>query len=241
MSSSNLKRKGGGGGGGDPGWNPPTHLLLHPSQIPHSHYTSSARGSTSSGFTEPYQDYEDYGSEYDDQHSAPHSATNSRRASLNLSQTRCRSRPTTPPVGLGHGRNDSDYEYGIDLGGGLSSSSSSSSLGGLPMISHERLGRGGLRRIDMNRLQSRRRKSVNIWKLLLRIIGGLGLAWVVFGLVRIGASQVRIIYSHWVRPLYLSRPLGSVTDMVVIICAVAWLNGRPDAYPSRTSRPLPRR
>ena len=214
MSSSNLKRKGGGGGGGDPGWNP-THVLLHPSQIPHSHYTSSARGSASSGFTEPYQDYEDYASEYDDQHSAPHSASNSRRASLNLSQTRCRSRPTTPPVGLGHGRSDSDYEYGIDLGGGLSSSSSSSSLGGLPMISHERLGRGGLRRIDVNRLQSRRRKSVNIWKLLLRILGGLGLAWVVFGLVRIGASQVRIIYSHWVRLPCLSRLLtmGSAADI----------------------------
>jgi len=231
MPSSNLKRKG-GGGGGDPGWNP-THVLLHPSQIPHSHYTASARGSTSSGFTEPYQDYEDYASEYDDQHSAPHSAANSRRASLNLSQTRCRSRPTTPPVGLGHGRNDSDYEYGIDLGGGLSSSSSSSSLGGLSMISHERLGRGGLRRIDVNRLQSRRRKSVNIWKLLLRILGGLGLAWVVFGLVRIGASQVRIIYSHWVR-LHSSRPL--TVDAVCV-----WLNGRSDAHPSRTSRSLPRR
>ena len=205
--TSNLKRKGGGGGGGDPSRNP-THVLLHPSQIPHSHYTTSARGSTTSGgFVEPYQDYEDYASDYDDQHSAPHSTTNSRRTSLNLSQTRCRSRPTTPPAGLGHGRNDSDFGYGIDLGGGLSSSSSSSSLGGLPLISHERLGRGGLRRIDMNRLSSRRRKGVNIWKLLLRVLGGLGLAWVVFGLVRIGASQVRIIYSHWVRPPYSPRSL----------------------------------
>lgn len=201
--SSNLKRKGGSSTGGDTGWNP-SHVLLHPSQIPHSHYSTSGRGATtSSGFVEPYQDYEDYGSEYDDQHSAPHSVANSRRASLNLSQTRCRSRPTTPPVGLGHGRGDSDYgnTYGIDLGGGLSSSSSSSSLGGLPMISHERLGRGGLRRLDMNGVPLRRRKGVNIWKLLLRVIGGLGLAWIVYGLVRIGASQVRIIYSHWVRSL----------------------------------------
>jgi len=223
--SSNLKRKGGGGGGGgDPGWNP-TRVLLHPSQIPHSHYTTSTRASaSSSGFTEPYQDYEDYASEYDDQHSAPHSVANSRRASLNLSQTRCRSRPTTPPVG--HGRNDSDYGYGIDLGGGLSSSSSSSSLAGLPMISHERLGRSGLRRIDVNRLQSRRRKDVNIWKLLLRVLGGLGLAWVVFGLVRIGASQVRIIYSHWVRSPYPSqlRTMDDVANTIMTICArVCWM------------------
>lgn len=205
---SHLKRKGGlGGVGGDSSSNS-AHVLLHPSQTPHSHYTTGSM--MSSGFAEPYQDYEDYASE-----------PNSRRASLSLPQRRSRSRPSTPPVELGHGRNDSDYgnAYGIDLGG-LSTSSSSSSLSGLPVISHERLGRAGLRRLDINGLPLRRRKGVNIWKLLIRVLSGLGLAWVVFGLVRIGASQVRIIYSHWVRPPYPSPCLitDNVTDVVVIIC-----------------------
>lgn len=189
---SHLKRKNGlGGVGGDSGSNP-THVLLHPSQIPHSHYTTSTRGSmTSSGFLEPYQDYEDYTSE-----------PSSRRANLSFPQRRSRSRPSAPLVGFGHGRSDSDYRtaYGIDLGGGLSSSSSSSSLSGLPVISRERLERGRLRRLDTSGFPLRRRKGVNIWKLLIRIFAGLGLAWVVFGLLRIGASRVRIIYSHWVRP-----------------------------------------
>jgi len=248
--SSNLKREGGGNSGGDS--SKPTHVLLHPSQVPYSHYTTSTRGSMSNGFVELYRDDEDRASglDYQHSHSAPHSTANSRRGSLNFAQRRSRSRPSTPPVELGRGSNDSDYwsGYGIDLGGGLSPSSSSSSLGGLPGIGHERLGHGRLRMLGIHRLQSSRRKGMNIWKLLLRVLGGLGLAWIAFGLVRIGASRVRIIYSHWVRPPYLSLPLtNGVTDVIVmIICACistfthTWSNGSADEYPSRTSRPLQR-
>lgn len=189
---SHVKRQGGGGVGRDSNSNP-THVLLHPSQIPRSHYTTSAHGSMmSSGFTEPYQDYEGYASELD---------SNSRSTSSSFSRARSRSRPSSP-LGLGHKRNDGDYgnAYGVDLGGWLSSSSSSSSLSGLPVISRERLGRAGLRRLDMNGFRPRRRKGMGFWKLLVRVLGGLGLVWVAFKLVKIGASQVRIIYSHWVRP-----------------------------------------
>jgi len=203
--SSNLKRKGGGNSGGDS--SDPTHVLLHPSQVPYSHYTTSTRGSMSNGFVGLYRDDEDCASglDYQHSHSAPHSTANSRRTSLNFSHRRSHSRPSTPPTELGRGRNDSDYwnGYGIDLGGGLSSSSSTSSLSGLPGISHERLGRGRFRMVDIRGLPSSRGKGMNIWKLLIRVLGGLGLAWIAFGLVRIGASRVRIIYSHWVRRLHL--------------------------------------
>ena len=204
--SSNLKRKGGTCSGGD-SWNP-TQVLLHPSQIPYSHHTRSTRSSTPDGPVEPHRDDEDYGSELDYHHPAPHSIPNSRRASLNHSQKRPRSRPSTPPVDPGHGRDDGDYlsAYGIDFGGGpsLSSSSSSSSLRGLPGGSHKRLRRGRLR-LNIRGLPSGGRRGLNIWRLLIRILCGLGLAWIVFGIVRIAASQVRIIYSHWVCAPYSSR------------------------------------
>ena len=80
---------------------------------------------------------------------------------------------------------------------------------------------------------------MGIWRLLIRVLGGLGLAWIMFGLMRIVASQVRMIYSRWVRPPCLPRPLSdSVTDTIVVICgyvsifARARLNGRTDAHPS---------
>jgi len=138
-------------------------------------------------------------------------------------------------------RNGSDHRstHGIDLGGGPSWSSRPSSLGGLPEFSPERLGRGRLRRLDIGGFPSGRRKGMGIWRLLIRVLGGLGLAWIMFGLMRIVASQVRMIYSRWVRPPCLPRPLSdSVTDTIVVICgyvsifARARLNGRTDAHPS---------
>ena len=167
--SSNLKRKGGGGTGGDSNWDS-AHVFLHPSQISHPHYATSTPGS--GGFAGPYEDYEDYASELDYQHSAPRSVASSRRVSSSFSQTRSRSRSSTPPVGQGYGRDDSDYwsAYGIDPGGGLSSSSSSSSLAGLPVISRERLGRDGMRRLDVNGRPLSRRKGLNTWKLLILVL-----------------------------------------------------------------------
>ena len=195
--SSNLKRKGGTCSGGD-SWNP-AQALLHPSQIPYSHHTRGTRSSTPDRPVELCRDDEDYGPELDYQLPAPHSIPNSRRASLNHSRKRPHSRPSTPPVDPGHGRDDSGA-YGIDFGGGPSSSS----LRGLPGGSHKKLRRGRLR-LNIRGLPSGGRRGLNIWRLLIRILCGLGLAWIVFGIVRIGASQVRIIYSHWVCATYSSR------------------------------------